>query len=273
MSFQPVVGQGGYSGWRLLQRTGDLQRSLVAREPAVARDVAYVRERLGSTGTAEALVADYRLRNAALSAFGLEDDINNRFFIRKVLESDLSDPKSLANRLGDKRYLALAQAFGFGSGAGPDQQLADEVAERHVAAELERRVGTVDGNLRLAMNAQRELAKIGVSAASDNIRWYNILGSAPLRKVIEGGLGLTSDFTNFPVEKQLEQLKQRTAGLFGSGSPSVFAEPANLEKIIQRFLIRAETVSPAQSSYNAALLLLSNSAGRSATSLPGYRYG
>lgn len=91
--------------------------------------------------------------------------------------------------------------------------------------------------------------------------------------MIEGALGLTSAFTNFPVEKQLEQLKQRTAGLFGSGSPSVFAEPANLEKIIQRFLIRAETVSPAQSSYNAALLLLSNSTGRSASGLPGYRYG
>lgn len=59
MNFQPIVGQGGYAGWRLLQRTGELQRSLVAKELSVARDVAYVRERLGSTETAEALVADY----------------------------------------------------------------------------------------------------------------------------------------------------------------------------------------------------------------------
>ena len=270
MSFQPIIGQGGYAGWRLLQRTGEMQRSLVARDPAVARDVAYVRERLGGAETAEALVADRRLRHVALSAFGLEADVNNQFFIRKVLESDLADPKSLANRLGDKRYLALAQAFGFGAGAGPDQALANEVAERHLSAELERRIGTVDGNLRLALNAQRELASIGESGASDNTRWYNILGSAPLRKVVEGALGLPSSFTNFPVEKQLEQLKQRTERVLGSSSPSVFAEPAKLEKLIQQFLIRAEIVSPAQSSYNAALVLLSNGGSPPARGLPGF---
>lgn len=273
MSFQPIVGQGGYAGWRLLQRTGELQRSLVAKELSVARDVAYVRERLDSTETAEALVADYRLRHTALSAFGLEDDVNNRFFIRKVLESDLDDPKSLANRLGDKRYLALAEAFGFGAGSGPGKDLADEIAVRHISAELERRVGTLDGNLRLAMNAQRELARIGESAASDNIRWYNIIGSAPLRKVVEGALALTSDFIKLPVEKQVEQLKQRTAAMFGSGSPSVFGDPENLEKLIQKFLIRAEMISPVQSSYSAALLLLSNSASRPVSGLPVVRYG
>ena len=259
MSFQPVIGQGGYAGWRILVRTGEMQKALVARDPAVARDAEHVRKTIGGIDSAEALVSDFRLLRTTLSAFGLEEDQNKQHFIRKVLESDLGDPKSLANRLSDKRYRALAEAFGFGAGKRPAATLAEEIVDRHASAELERRVGTSDGNLRLAMNAKRELAALGSSTATDNTRWYHILGSPPLRKVVEGALGLGAEFGKAPIDKQLAELKLRTGKLFGSPSPSVFATEANVEKIIQRFLIRAEAVSPAQSSYNVALVLLSNS--------------
>ena len=258
MSFQPLVGAGGFAGWRLLSRTADLQRAMVARDPAVARDAAHMRRNLAGVGSAEELVSDFRLLRTALSAFGLEGDQGNRYLIRKVLESDLSDPKSLANRLGDKRYRAMAEAFGFASAAARPAALADEIVARHVSAELERRVGTIDGNLRMAMNAERELAKIGRSTTSDNTRWYGILGSPPLRKVVEGAFGLGAVFGKLPIDRQLSELKERSGKMFGSPSPDVFAAPANVEKLIQRFLVRAEAVSPAQSSYNAALVLLSN---------------
>lgn len=261
MSFQPVVGQGGYAGWRLLQRTGEAQRTLVARDPVMARDAAHVRRAFPQVDSAKALVADFRLLQAALSAFGLEADKNNRAFIRKVLESDLGDPKSLANRLGDKRYHAFAEAFGFGTGRPQRPGLADEIVERHITAEFERRIGTVDGNLRLAMNAERELAALAASDSPDDVRWYRVLGSVPLRKVVEGALGLSADFGKLPIDRQLSELKRRSAKMFGSDSPSVLAAPANLEKLIQRFLIRADAVSAAQSSYNAALVLLTG-AGR-----------
>lgn len=258
MSFQPFVGSGGYAGWRLLARTGETQRAMVARDPQVARDTAHVRARLSGLDGAESLVSDFRLLQTTLSAFGLEADANNRFFIRKVLESDPGDPKSLANRLSDRRYRALAEAFGFGAGKGPRAALADEIAERHVSAELERRVGTIDGNLRLAMTAERELKVLGTSGSTDNARWYTILGSAPLRKVVEGALGLGSEFGKLPIDRQLAEMKEKSGKLFGSDSPSVFAEAGNVEKLLQRFLVRAQAVSSAQSSYNAALVLLSN---------------
>lgn len=258
MSYVPAVGQGGYAGWRLLARTGEMQKALVARDPQVARDSEHVRKNLAGLDSAEELVSDFRLLRTALSAFGLEADQGNHYFIRKVLESDLGDPKSLANRLGDKRYRAFAEAFGFTSGTARPSALADEIVERHVSAELERRVGTIDGNLRLAMNAKRELAALGNLTASENTRWYSILGSVPLRKVVEGAFGLGTGFGKLPIEKQLAELKLGNEKLFGTQSPDVFAAPANVEKLIQRFLIRADAVSPAQSSYNAALVLLSN---------------
>lgn len=256
MSFQPLIGAGGYSGWRLLTRTLETQKAMVARDPGIARDNARVHEKLPKVGTSDDLLSDFRLLKTALSAFGLEADLGKKAFIRKVLDSDTQDSKSFANRLSDKRYRAMAEAFGFAAGTKRSATLAQDIAERHVSAELERRIGTVDGNLRLALNASRELSALGKSAAGDNARWYSILGSLPLRKVFEGALGLGTAFGKLPIDRQLDELKARTAKLTGSDSTSSFAEPATVEKIIQRFLLRAAAATPAQSSYNAALMLL-----------------
>lgn len=256
MSFQPIIGQGGYTGWKLLSRTSDMQKTMVARDPMVARDNDYFRKSIGQVETADDLVSDYRLLRTALSAFGLEADQSNRFFIRKVLESDLSDSKSLANRLGDRRYRAFAEAFGLGEGGKRASDLANTVTQRHVDAELESRVGTLDGNLRLAMHAKRELSFLGSSSSSETTLWYNILGSTPLLKVVQGALGLGTQSSKLPIERQVEEMAARTQKMFGSSSPATFADPKNLDKLISRFLIRAEAVTGPQSSYNAALALL-----------------
>lgn len=258
MSFQPIIGQGGYAGWKLLSRTSGMQTAMLARDPLILRDNDHFRDAIERVETADDLISDYRLLRTALSAFGLEADQNNRAFLRKVLESDLNDSSSLANRLGDKRYRAFAEAFGFGKDGTRAADLADTVTRRHIEAELESRVGTQDGNLRLALNAKRELAALGNSSASDKTRWYNILGSTPLLKVVQGALGLGTDFGKLPIDRQVEEMALRTRKLLGSDSPSVFSDAANVEKLISRFLIRADAVTGAQSSYNAALVLLSN---------------
>lgn len=257
MSFQPLVGAGGYAGWRLLSRTVEAQKAVIARDPAVARDSQHVRTEIGKLESAEQLVSDFRLLRTTLSAFGLEADVNKKAFIRKVLDSDPADPKSFANRLSDKRYRALAEAMQFGSRNGRPAGLGDRIVERHVAAELERRVGTVDGNLRLALNAQRELVGLGNSGTSENARWYAVLGSLPLRKVVEGALGLGSSFGKMPIDRQMEELKSRAERQLGIKAPSDFADPAVVEKVVQRFLLRADAVTQPQSSYNIALALLS----------------
>ncbi|WP_134724592.1 DUF1217 domain-containing protein [Paracoccus luteus] len=260
MSFQPFVGTGGYAGWRLLNRTADQQKAMIARDPAVAQAGRHYRETIGTVQSAEQLVGDFRLLKTTLTAFGLENDLNSRFFIRKVLESDLDDPKSLVNRLSDKRYRALAEVFRF-DGSTPKTTtagFADAIIARHVDAELERRVGTVDGNLRLAMNARRELPPLAASGSTDATKWYTILGSTPLRKVVEGAFNLGSSFAKLPLDRQLLELQGRSERLLGSASPGVLADPAKVEKLIQRFLLTAGNVTPSQSSYSAALTLLTS---------------
>ncbi|MEM8958646.1 MAG: DUF1217 domain-containing protein [Pseudomonadota bacterium] len=130
MTFTPLITGGGLAGYRLLQSTQDAQMQALARSPQTARDTAHFQQKIAGVQTVDQLMDDRTLLRVALGAFGLDEDINNRAFIRNVLMSDLNDPGSTANRLSDKRYLALAQTFNFAGSEGanlPGAQAADTI--------------------------------------------------------------------------------------------------------------------------------------------------
>ncbi|NHX27484.1 DUF1217 domain-containing protein, partial [Escherichia coli] len=197
MTFQPIVPLGGYAGWRFLQKTLPAQQAAFEQSPQMARDVSYFKEQIGHVSSAEMLVADRRLLHVALDAFGLGDDINNRFFIRKVLEDGTLDSAALANRMADKRYLQLAKAFGFGDFDTPNTLLSDfgdKVIADYKTRQFEQAVGSQNENMRLAMNMMRELSDLAAEDSSDETKWFSIMGSKPLRSALETALGLPSQF-------------------------------------------------------------------------------
>ena len=114
--FQPVIPIGGLGGWRFLQQTYDNQFKAFTQSTQLQRGSDYFRENIGKVETAEDLVGDRRLLTVALGAFGLQDDINSQFFIRKILEEGTANEDALANRFSDPRYKEMSQAFGFGPG-------------------------------------------------------------------------------------------------------------------------------------------------------------
>ncbi|SFD98673.1 DUF1217 domain-containing protein [Roseivivax sediminis] len=128
--FTPSIVGGGLVGYSFLERTRETQLDTFARSPRLARDMQAFESRIGSVETSDDLLADRELLRVALGAFGLGEDIDNRVFLQKVLDSDIGDPTSLANRLADKRYLALAKAFNFGGQGGarlPGSSAAEDV--------------------------------------------------------------------------------------------------------------------------------------------------
>lgn len=248
MSFTPVLPFGGFNGWAFLQRTKADQQAVFDRTPQNQRLADHARERLASVGSAEELVSDRRLLTVALGAFGLDEEINNRFFIRKVLESPRDDEKALANRLSDKRFQKLSQAFGFGEAGGPPPRSAD-FAEKLVTAwqtrSFEIAVGESDNTMRLAMNAERELGELAASTSGKNVLWYTIMGNPPLRTVFEGALNLPTSFGRLPVERQLDDLKTRARRMFGSDEVAQFADPAKREALVRKFILRSEAQATA----------------------------
>jgi hypothetical protein len=119
MTFSPTVLGSGVGGYAYLKRTREAQQGLFQKSAVVSRETKVFAEKIERVETSDQLMADRAVLKVALGAFGLSEDINNRAFIKKILDSDLSDTKSLANRLADKRYLAFAQAFNFASPDGP----------------------------------------------------------------------------------------------------------------------------------------------------------
>ncbi|MEM9127018.1 MAG: flagellar protein, partial [Pseudomonadota bacterium] len=86
MTFQPVIPSGGVVGWRFLQRTYEAQIDSFSQSGVNQRETQYFLENISNVLTAEDLVSDRRLLQVALGAFGLEEDLDNRFFIQKILQ-------------------------------------------------------------------------------------------------------------------------------------------------------------------------------------------
>ncbi|WP_279483902.1 DUF1217 domain-containing protein [Aureimonas sp. SK2] len=97
--------------------SADMAKSLtrVSTQAVVQRDTEYYKANIGKVKTPDDLLKDQRLYAYAMKAYGLEDQIQSKGMIRKVLESDLSDAGSFANKLTDKRYREFASSFQFGS--------------------------------------------------------------------------------------------------------------------------------------------------------------
>jgi len=108
----------------------DMKASLdrTASDPQVAREAAYYEENIGKVSSVDEFLDDYRLYSYAMKAYGLEDMTYATAFMRKVLESDLTDENSYANKLTDDRYRNFAMAFQFNEATVDVQSDAQEAA-------------------------------------------------------------------------------------------------------------------------------------------------
>ena len=260
--FQPVVVSSGLAGWQFLKATYDRQFTAFNQSAVIQRDTDYFRETIGSITTAEELVSDRRLLTVALGAFGLQDDINNTFFIRKMLEEGTTADDALANRFTDSRYRDLSEAFGL----GPNEirgslfsSFADDIIGRFQAASFEIATGTQDEAMRLGLYAERVLPELVGIDSSVDAKWFSIMGQPPLREVVETALGLPDAFGQVDIDQQLDVFKERSNRILGISDPSEFADPEILDNVINTFLARSQLNSfgGGASSGQIALTLLS----------------
>lgn len=265
MTFSPVLPATGYAGWVVLKKTITTQKATFNKSPEIKRDEDYFRANIGKVKTADQLIADRRLLSVALGAFGLDADIDNKAFIQKVLTDGTLSTTALANKLSDKQYLKFSAAFGFGDYATPSTQIsdfADEIVTAFEARQFESAVGAQDGDLRLALNTQREMAVLAGKSSSETVKWYSVLGNTALKTVFTKALGLPSSVGSLDLDRQLELFKTKADAIFGSDSISQFNDPNKVEALIRRYLVLSQlgNVSSATSSGSAALSMLQQAA-------------
>lgn len=270
MSFTPAIPLNGYAGWTFLNRTMPAQTAAMNASAQNKRDEEYFRANIGKIDTAEQLVNDRRLLKVALGAFGLDNDINNKFFIQKVLSDGTLKTDALSNRLADKQYQKMSAAFGFGDFSTPRSKLsdfADKIIAQFRTRQFETAVGNQNNDFRIALNLQRELPELAKSSSSDNAKWFTIMGNKPLRTAFETALGLPASTATLDLDLQLNIFKTRARAQFGTDSVAQFSDPAALDRLVKRYLLRSESNAFAASATNNPALTLFQQAAASARNM------
>lgn len=260
MTYVPVLPLSGYAGWALLKRTMTVQTTAFNKSSEIQRDEAYFRAKIATVKTTEQLVSDRRLLKVALGAFGLDSDIGNKAFIQKVLADGTSATTALANKLADKRYLQFSAAFGFDQTTPATQTsgFADTILTAYKTRGFESAVGDQDEDLRLALNAQRELTSLAAKSSTDNTKWLTILGDTPLSTVFRTALGIPSSVSALDLDRQLGIYQTKAKAVLGDSSISQFTDSTKMDALVKRFLMRsqADQLLSQTSSTSIALTLM-----------------
>lgn len=118
------------------ETVGLYTESRVRRGEVAATEVKNYQDRIGLMTSVDGFLRDQRLVDVALTAYGYDSNTGTNAFtyvstatLRSILTSDLSDPESVANKLGGK-FVELAKAFGFGTdGTAPSGSSAQSSAQ------------------------------------------------------------------------------------------------------------------------------------------------
>ncbi|MCI5110589.1 MAG: DUF1217 domain-containing protein [Marivita sp.] len=261
MTFQPFVPGSGLSGWTLLKSTLPVQKTIFNRSTPTASDSGYFLEKFDLINSPDDIVSDRRLLRVVLGAYGLSDDIENRFFIRKVLTDGVADQSALANKLADRRYRALARDFDFSKqppGHKTLQGLAQKTVENFQNTSFEIEIGKASEDMRLALGFARELGNLQRSASSSSTAWYQVLATPPLREVFQTALGLPKEFAQLDIDEQHKRLMDKAQTVFGSNDLLELAAEGQSEQIVRRFLLLRQVQSMSGATpLQTALVLLS----------------
>ena len=244
MTFSPVVPFGGIAGKLFLERTRENQQAAFVASPRLERNTTQFSEKISGITRAADLVENRQLLEVALGAFGLDGDINNSFFVEKILSSDPSDPEALANRLSDKRYLAFSRAFGFGEALGPrttEPDFATNIINLYEDRQFEIAIGEQNPDMRLILGLERDLSEItDRTTLSNNAMWFSVMAAPPLRQVFETALGLPQSFGALDLDRQLAEFRDRAERTFGVSEVSGFSNPETLDELERLFLVRSQ---------------------------------
>ena len=242
MPFPPAIPFGGLAGLRFIERTYDRQFTTFNKSPDFQREIQYFLENAGDITTVDQLMGDRRILGVVLGAFGLDEDIDKGAFIRKVIEEGTVKGDAFANRLIEPAYREMSAFLGFGDFGGAlifentRLNLIDRFGER----QFELAVGEVDFDMRVALNFKREATKIAGETADTRTAWLLMMGSPPLRAVVEGALNLPNEFALVDLDQQVDEIINRAERQLGITSPQQLLDGDTMDRMVDRYMLNQQ---------------------------------
>lgn len=252
-----VAGLGAPAALNVVDAVRDREIERLRAAPADARAIEAFRARAGGIGSAKALIEDEEVYAFVMRAHGLEDRLFAKGMMRKILESDPSDRRSLVNRLTDPRFARLHEALGLHEGGGAplaDPRRREAVVDLYLAARFEGGVARQNDVVGAALAFRR--------AAEEGIRSpYDVLKDPEVTRVVRRALGLPDAMAGLDVDRQAAMITRRL-------DLSRLSDPEEVEKIVRKFVVIEEALSGAGAARSAAVQLLSDAARGAGAPLP-----
>lgn len=212
---------------------------------ALQTETDYYLENIVDVKSIDDLLTDDRLFTYAVKAFGLLDKISDKPFIRQVLEGGIDDPESFANKLTDKRFVALAESFDFmghGETATTYNPAQAPAVQRYMRQTLEEDAGSQNEGVRLALYFARKASSIETA--------YSILSDPALAQVVRTVLGLPDSLAAADIDRQAAMIEDRL-------DLADFQDPEALGKFITRFTAMWEISHPSEARLSPVAVLFS----------------
>ncbi|WP_341895461.1 DUF1217 domain-containing protein [Ferrovibrio terrae] len=215
------------------------------RRTDIQKDVAYFEENIGSVTSVDDLFADQRLLNFILKAYDMESEAQYPGKIRKILESDLTDSNSLANRFTDPRYENLAADLDlFASGVTTLTTAAtiESITEKYQQTAYEKNLDEQAPGVRIAIEFKRRLEDVSTTV--------QLLGDSVLREVITKANYIPDELAYQETEAQIATVEKKV------DVNELKNDPDQIEKIVLRYLSIKDSASTSSGSGDSYLLNL-----------------
>jgi hypothetical protein len=223
-------------------------QSMVENDATVKRETAFYNANIKNIKTIDEFVNNFRLFNYAMKAHGLADMAYGKAFIKKLLEEGTDDPKSMANKMTNPLYKEFVKAFDFaGKGvlATSSSSATTETVSKYIQQSLELKEGQQNEGVQLALYFKRKASSITTH--------MGLLGDKAVLTFIQTVFDIPKESSKADLDVQVRNLKKHI-------KIEDLADPAKVDKLIQRFSAMWDMTNPTEATTNPILKLFGDSA-------------
>ncbi len=250
-----------YATYSYLTKNSEKVLAQEAADPVTARETAYYKANIESVKTVDDFVNNYQLFNYAMKAYGLEDMAYAKAYMKKVLNSDVSDTTSFVNKLSDDKFKAFATQFSYlRTGALSYSTDITTVVNKYTQQTMETNAGQDDQGVQLALYFKRN--------AASTTSAYSLLGDAAMWQVMQTVYGFPDEMANADIATQKKAVDAKF-------DVKDLQDPEKVDKLLKRFTVMWDIENNTSSDPVLQLFDTSSSSVSSSTSssLLDLKYG
>jgi hypothetical protein len=252
-----ISGLPSLTALNLVDATKEKQLDLIRNSAQHSRAIEHFRENIKDVETVDQLMEDQDLYAFVMRAFDLEDQIFGKAMIEKILKSNIEESDALVNRLTDSRFREMYNEMGFGTdGEGNLNTILSSWQNRMVDRYVERQYI----NAAWDQNSTVATALEFRDAAGEIDNAYDILTDRTLTNFFQTAFGLPSSISGLDIDKQVEIINSKV-------DFDDLDDPAEVEKLISKYVAISEALSGSATANNAALQMLTATSNGAASSI------